>query len=214
MTTFKIVFTFDVFFSAETTCTARWHVFYIRNRHISVSSLVYKYDQWPHDRKSRCLKGRRHSSILYSPSGFFSTYFINEVNFYHYKKYGSVGTVGSLFLVFKSNLEHFWQMSRWSSVYVPEIETGRHIKNNACTVEIKIKWMIRKHIPWRYLPLWWKAQNNNNKNSTEIQIAARLPIYSNTSQALVSGIKKNIPIPIFFFTRNKCLCNTSYKTRE
>ena len=47
--TFKIVFTFDVFFSAETTCTARWHVFYIRNRHISVSSFVYKYDQWPHD---------------------------------------------------------------------------------------------------------------------------------------------------------------------
>ena len=48
MTTFKIVFTFDVFFSAETTFTARWHVFYIRNRHISVSSVVYKYDQWPH----------------------------------------------------------------------------------------------------------------------------------------------------------------------
>jgi hypothetical protein len=38
-----------VFFSAETTCTASWHVFYIRNRHISVSSFVYKYDQWPHD---------------------------------------------------------------------------------------------------------------------------------------------------------------------
>jgi hypothetical protein len=49
MTTFKIVFAFDVFFSPETTCTARWHVFYIRNRHISVSSFVYKDDQWPHD---------------------------------------------------------------------------------------------------------------------------------------------------------------------
>jgi hypothetical protein len=48
MTTFKIVFTFDVFFSAKTTSTARWHAFYIRNRHISVSSFVYKYDQWPH----------------------------------------------------------------------------------------------------------------------------------------------------------------------
>jgi hypothetical protein len=36
-------------------------------------------------------------------------------------------------------------MSRWSPVYVPEIETGRHVKINACTVEIKIKWMIRKH---------------------------------------------------------------------
>jgi hypothetical protein len=38
-----------VFFSAETTCAARWHVFYIRNMHISVGSFVYKYDQWPHD---------------------------------------------------------------------------------------------------------------------------------------------------------------------
>jgi hypothetical protein len=41
--------------------------------------------------------------------------------------------------VFKSNLEHFWQMSHWSPVYVPEIETGRHVKNNTCTVEIKNK---------------------------------------------------------------------------
>ena len=49
MTTFKIVFTFDVCFSAETTMHCKWHAFYIRNRHISVSSFVYKYDQWPHD---------------------------------------------------------------------------------------------------------------------------------------------------------------------
>jgi hypothetical protein len=49
MTTFKIMFSFDVFFSAETTCTARCHVFYIRNRHFSVSSFVYKYDQLHHD---------------------------------------------------------------------------------------------------------------------------------------------------------------------
>ena len=47
MTTFKIVFTFDAFFSAETTCTAMWHVFYIRKSHISVSSFVYKYDSDP-----------------------------------------------------------------------------------------------------------------------------------------------------------------------
>ena len=39
-------------------------------------------------------------------------------------------------------------MSRWSPVYVPEIETGRHVKNNVCTVEIKIKWMIRKHMTY------------------------------------------------------------------
>jgi hypothetical protein len=49
MTTFKIVFTFDVFLVLKPQCTAKWHVFYIRNRHISVSSFVYKYDQWPHD---------------------------------------------------------------------------------------------------------------------------------------------------------------------
>ena len=42
-------------------------------------------------------------------------------------------------------------MSCWSPVYVPEIETGRHVKNNACTMEIKITWMIRKHIPGRYM---------------------------------------------------------------
>ena len=49
MTTFKIVFTLDVFLVLKPQCTAKWHVFYIRNRHISVSSFVYKYDQWPHD---------------------------------------------------------------------------------------------------------------------------------------------------------------------
>ena len=49
MTTFKIVFTFDVFLVLKLQCTEKWHVFYIRNRHISVSSFVYKYDQWPHD---------------------------------------------------------------------------------------------------------------------------------------------------------------------
>jgi hypothetical protein len=39
-------------------------------------------------------------------------------------------------------------MSRGSPVYVPEIETGRHVKNNGCTVEIKLKWMIRKHMTY------------------------------------------------------------------
>jgi hypothetical protein len=31
---------------------------------------------------------------------------------------------------------------------VPEIETGRHVKNNVCTVEIKIKWMLWKHMTY------------------------------------------------------------------
>jgi hypothetical protein len=55
MTTFKIVFTFDVFLVLKPQCTAKWYVFYIRNRHISVSSFVYKYVQWPHD---SCTTGR------------------------------------------------------------------------------------------------------------------------------------------------------------
>ena len=39
-------------------------------------------------------------------------------------------------------------MSRWSPVYVSEIETERHVKNNTCGMEIKIKWMIRKQMTY------------------------------------------------------------------
>jgi hypothetical protein len=38
-----------VFLVLKPQCTAKWHVFYIRSRHISIGSFVYKYDQWPHD---------------------------------------------------------------------------------------------------------------------------------------------------------------------
>ena len=104
-----------------------------------------------HDRKSRCLRGRRHSSILYNPSGFFFQLLYKWSQFLALQK-SMVQLVGRFTIfgtyVFKNNLEPFWQMPRWSPVYVPEIETGRHIKNNACTVEIKIKWMIRKHITY------------------------------------------------------------------
>ena len=43
---------------------------------------------------------------------FFSSYFINEVHFWHYKKYGSVGrfTIFGTY-VFNSKLYHFLQMS-------------------------------------------------------------------------------------------------------
>ena len=37
-------------------------------------------------------------------------------------------------------------MSHFSPVYVPEIKTGRHVKNNACAVEIKLKWIKRKQM--------------------------------------------------------------------
>ena len=83
MTTFKIVFTFDVFFRGETTWTARWHVFYIRNRHISVSSFAYKYDQWPHDSHmtGRSSVWEADDIVCMAILDFFSSYFINEVNF-------------------------------------------------------------------------------------------------------------------------------------
>jgi hypothetical protein len=97
MTTFKIVFTFDVFLSAETTMHCKLtRILYKKQAPFSLLFCLQVRSVTPwqlHDRKSRtqCLRGRRHSSILYSPSGFFSSYFINEVNFWHYKKYGSVG---------------------------------------------------------------------------------------------------------------------------
>jgi hypothetical protein len=48
---------------------------------VFVSSILFWFPQRTHYfwRVFRFL--RRHSSILYSPSGFFSSYFINEVNF-------------------------------------------------------------------------------------------------------------------------------------
>ena len=60
---------FRCFFSVlKPQCTAKWHVFYIRNRHISFSQLfclqVRSVTPWQlHDRKSRCLRlrGRWHS---------------------------------------------------------------------------------------------------------------------------------------------------------
>ena len=66
-------------------CTAKWHVFYIRNRHISVGSFVYKYDKWPHD---SYMTGRagvwEADDILYKTSFFFHWhlffYFISSNN--------------------------------------------------------------------------------------------------------------------------------------
>jgi hypothetical protein len=54
MTTFKILFTFDVFFLVLKPHALQDDMYVIiRNRHISVSSFVYKYDQWPHDSNMR-----------------------------------------------------------------------------------------------------------------------------------------------------------------
>ena len=81
MTTFKIVFTFDVYFSAETTCTVSWHAFYIRNRHISVSSFVYKYDQWPMTGRAGVWEADDIVQFYIALLDFFSSYFLSEVNF-------------------------------------------------------------------------------------------------------------------------------------
>ena len=76
MTTFKIVFTFDVFVSAETkmhckvTC-----ILYKKQAHFSQPFCLQVRSVTPwqsHDRKSRCLRGRRHSSILYNQWNFFT----------------------------------------------------------------------------------------------------------------------------------------------
>ena len=44
-----MVFTFDVFFSAETTMHCKVTCILYKKQTHSVSSFVYKYDQWPHD---------------------------------------------------------------------------------------------------------------------------------------------------------------------
>jgi hypothetical protein len=66
-------------------CTAKWHVFYIRNRHISVSFFVYKCDQWPHDSYMTGRVGIWEADDIVkfyiALVDFFSSYFINEVNF-------------------------------------------------------------------------------------------------------------------------------------
>ena len=71
MTTFKIVFTFDVFLSAETTMHCKLTcILYKKQAHFSqlFCLQIRSVTPWQlHDRKSRCLRGRRHSSILYSP---------------------------------------------------------------------------------------------------------------------------------------------------
>ena len=125
------------------------------------------------------------------------------------KKYSSVGRI-TIFgtYVFKSNLEHFWQMSRWSPVYVPEIETGKHVKNNACAVEIKIKLMIRKHMTYENT-----YRDDNNKlfslyifyvtNSTH----NTLHILSLWNFGMQEKIRHAINFHVFFSELKKChLC--------
>jgi hypothetical protein len=64
------VFTFDVFFSAETTMHCKVTcILYKKQAHSSQLFCleVRSVTPWQlHDRKSRCLRGRRHSSILYT----------------------------------------------------------------------------------------------------------------------------------------------------
>ena len=65
MTTFKIVFTLDVFFSTETTMHCKVTcILYKKQAHFSqlFCLQVRSVSPWQlHDRKSRCLRGRRHS---------------------------------------------------------------------------------------------------------------------------------------------------------
>ena len=81
-------------------------------------------------------------------------------------------------------------MSRWSPVYVPEIETERHVKSNSCTVEIKIKWIIRK--PMSY--------ENTYRDDTSLKYVCSQAFIT---QALVS-FKKYMPPPLPYFKVNIC----------
>jgi hypothetical protein len=79
-----------------------------------------------HDRKSRCRRGRRHSSILYSPSGFFSSYYVFPcvMSSYHpfYFDFHSIHIIFDVsfgFLLWNVNRTttwHLWKMLKFASV--------------------------------------------------------------------------------------------------
>jgi hypothetical protein len=102
ITTFKIVSTVDVFLSAETTMHCKLTcILYKKQAHFNQLFWLQVRSVTPwqlHDRKSRCLRGRRHSSILYSPSGFFSSYFF---------------FVSSILFWFPQRTHYFWRVFRF-----------------------------------------------------------------------------------------------------
>jgi hypothetical protein len=107
MSTLVYVYTLIVYLPGSSPCGAR--VIF------DVSSGFYSVTPWQlHDRKSRCLRGRRHSSILYNPSGFFSSYLVYKWSkFLALQKYGSVGR----FTVFEktSKVNTILKIVKWSN---------------------------------------------------------------------------------------------------
>ena len=93
-------------------------------------------------------------------------------------------------------------MSRWSPVYVPAIETGRHVKNNACTVEIKIKWMIRKHMTYENT-----YRDDNCDKKIFVMFNSHL---TRQNRSLVSKITKKKPIIIGVSNTYSRSCDKSF----
>jgi hypothetical protein len=123
-----------------------------------------------HDRKSRCLRGRWHSSILYSPSGFFSSYFINEVHFWHYKKYGSVGrfTVGKI-IVYKFMIQfysylYFCQSYSWNKGYLINYSQLIHLVGNCHWWSIIGRCWYNDHRSWKWTIIFLFVNINKTKD--------------------------------------------------
>jgi hypothetical protein len=87
---------------------------------------MIKFTQWPHDSYMTGRVGVWEADDIVkfyiALLDFFSSYFINEVHFWHCKKYGSVGrfTVFGTY-VFKSKLYHFLQMLAYIYLYCMHI---------------------------------------------------------------------------------------------
>jgi hypothetical protein len=78
------------------------YVFYIRNRHISVSSFVYKYDQWPHD------------SHMIGRAGVWQTCrYDGQIYFHWYKILDLLYKRVLFYLQFVHNL--FWLKLKWNA---------------------------------------------------------------------------------------------------
>jgi hypothetical protein len=109
---FRFIHFFWCFLSAETTmhCKVTCNL-YKKQAHFSqlFCLQVRSVTPWQsHDRTSRCLRGRRHSSILYSPSGFFCV-FVCHIFSYHpfYFDFHSARVIFDV-----SSGFYFWNVSR------------------------------------------------------------------------------------------------------
>jgi hypothetical protein len=131
MTTFKIVFTFDVFFSAETTMHCKVTcILYKKQAHFTqlFCLQVRSVTPWQiHDRKSRCLRGRRHSfaSITCSPR---KVSRFAPLNRYYYNRWSLFGQFFGNYLFISCMQKKIIIHSFWSTLIIYLLVV--YIKNN------------------------------------------------------------------------------------